>query len=107
MFYWILVLDAAKFDKGDVYVKKFQSLFYWILVLDSPSSGFRLHIEMTFQSLFYWILVLDDGKIDHELLNYEVSILVLLDFGFRPDLGSTSSVQRRLCFNPCSIGFWF
>ena len=104
LFYWIWDSDIPANVSGTKYLIKFQSLFYWIWDSDNSESIGICLIHKRFQSLFYWIW--DSDQIFHlfpEIL-IGVSILVLLDLGFRhlPWMMCPPSLS---CFNPCSIGF--
>ena len=126
LFYWISLCDHPGNTKTKT-EKLFQSLFYWISLCDTQCGSPRRKAK-GFQSLFYWISLCDLHTCISDVIDIEVSILVLLDQPLRLlmdsfDLPSLQGFQSlfywiSLCdygpyyyeffwdsgFNPCFIG---
>ena len=82
LFYWIMDFYGDIITIYNKDIIEFQSLFYWIMDFYNGYKGtFEPEAEM-FQSLFYWIM--DFYKLKPALMEIDgnVSILVLLDYGF-------------------------
>ena len=125
----LVLLDNAyrryTFLGGDA-LEEFQSLFFWIMPT-GPKRCNATSLEHRFQSLFFWIMPTGRWRLSWILSAPEVSILVLLDNAYRPNIVLpmiqgiivsilvlldnayrpniiTGDVALILSFNPCSFG---
>ena len=131
LLFWMLVGDCplGKSFQNSL-LSRFQSLLFWMLVGDTPITVDGMNPKYEFQSLLFWMLVGDPGFFLHLCKIVEVSILIILDVGWRRkrsnrkcrrydqfqsllfwmlvgDATSTILLHSLLiCFNPYYSGCW-